>query len=396
MRRRVDQVHDLPLQALHGEDEICAEPINLAYAPPEFIFAEKYGYMLKIAATVLVFAPAAPILYFACGVSLLWAFFVQKTALVKIYARPRTLDEPRAERARDFLSLLAAMHVCTSCLFYVRAWLSAAGDRANLLHELRPFTTAFVVLLVYYIAVVPLSKFGVTRSENEEETGADDRLYQEVCDAESETLGAQGGSYWCCRSRRPRWRGAGAAEALARLFRRRGGGARRGLEQGDGRPWSDCVRYTVDDIDNRIRITEFYRVLASPSSSPSSRSPPARPHRNEPKRRSGEPGSSDHARGSKGRTRGARARWRRAGRRRWARWSGSARGRAAAAAVNERDEEGAAPKRETTRRRTAARPPPKYSMRRTRSAGSNGTSCAPARRLATSAVEVGRRRSPAP
>ena len=84
------------------------------------------------------------------------------------------------------------MHVCTSCLFYVRAWLSAAGDRANLLHELRPFTTAFVVLLVYYIAVVPLSKFGVTRSENEEETGADDRLYQEVCDAESETLGAQG------------------------------------------------------------------------------------------------------------------------------------------------------------------------------------------------------------
>jgi hypothetical protein len=175
-----------------GRMKFAQSAINLAYAPPEFIFAEKYGYMLKIAAPVLVFAPAAPILYFACGVSLLWAFFVQKTALVKIYARPRTLDESVAERARDFLSLLAAMHVCTSCLFYVRAWLSAAGDRANLLHELRPFTTAFVVLLVYYIAVVPLSKFGVTRSENEEETGADDRLYQEVCDAESETLGAQG------------------------------------------------------------------------------------------------------------------------------------------------------------------------------------------------------------
>ena len=54
------------------------------------------------------------------------------------------------------------------------------------------YLLVFVVLLVYYIAVVPLSKFGVTRSENEEETGADDRLYQEVCDAESETLGAQG------------------------------------------------------------------------------------------------------------------------------------------------------------------------------------------------------------
>ena len=188
-----------------GRMKFAQSAINLAYAPPEFIFAEKYGYMLKIAATVLVFAPAAPILYFACGVSLLWAFFVQKTALVKIYARPRTLDESVAERARDFLSLLAAMHVCTSCLFYVRAWLSAAGDRANLLHELRPFTTAFVVLLVYYIAVVPLSKFGVTRSENEEETGADDRLYQEVCDAESE-LGARGSGATRCRrrSRRPR------------------------------------------------------------------------------------------------------------------------------------------------------------------------------------------------
>ena len=32
--------------------------INAYYEPPEFLFADRYAYMLKIAAMVLVFAPA--------------------------------------------------------------------------------------------------------------------------------------------------------------------------------------------------------------------------------------------------------------------------------------------------------------------------------------------------
>ena len=35
--------------------------INAYYEPPEFLFADRYAYMLKIAAMVLVFAPAVTI-----------------------------------------------------------------------------------------------------------------------------------------------------------------------------------------------------------------------------------------------------------------------------------------------------------------------------------------------
>ena len=35
--------------------------INAYYEPPEFLFADRYAYMLKIAAMVLVFAPAVPL-----------------------------------------------------------------------------------------------------------------------------------------------------------------------------------------------------------------------------------------------------------------------------------------------------------------------------------------------
>ena len=97
----------------------------------------------------------------------------------------------------------------TSCLFFVTSWCSTdagadASERAlqnhasclnadaYLFHELKPFTGAFAFLCLYYIVIFPMSKWCVSRKESEEETGADDRLYKEVCDAESETLGAQG------------------------------------------------------------------------------------------------------------------------------------------------------------------------------------------------------------
>ena len=50
--------------------------INEAYRPPEFPFSTRYGFTIKIVANVLVFAPAAPLLYFIGGAALLWAFFV--------------------------------------------------------------------------------------------------------------------------------------------------------------------------------------------------------------------------------------------------------------------------------------------------------------------------------
>ena len=94
--------------------------INKAYEPPEFKFADRYAYMLKIAAMVLVFGPAAPLLYFVGGATLLFSWCMQNLMLAKVYKRPRPLDHQAAERSRACLMLLLLLHVCSSTAFYTR------------------------------------------------------------------------------------------------------------------------------------------------------------------------------------------------------------------------------------------------------------------------------------
>ena len=48
---------------LLGRRSYAQSSINAYYEPPEFLFADRYAYMLKIAAMVLVFAPAVPCLH---------------------------------------------------------------------------------------------------------------------------------------------------------------------------------------------------------------------------------------------------------------------------------------------------------------------------------------------
>ena len=46
---------------LLGRRSYAQSSINAYYEPPAFLFADRYAYMLKIAAMVLVFAPAVPL-----------------------------------------------------------------------------------------------------------------------------------------------------------------------------------------------------------------------------------------------------------------------------------------------------------------------------------------------
>ena len=118
-------------QRFYGRRQYAQASINAAYEPLEFRFAHRYAYMLKIAAMVLVFAPAAPLLYFIGGGALLVWAAMQKLALCatplnllrppdlappltcsrplpcsrpigrcKIYRKPRCLDENIAELSR--------------------------------------------------------------------------------------------------------------------------------------------------------------------------------------------------------------------------------------------------------------------------------------------------------
>jgi hypothetical protein len=53
----------------------------------------------------MVFAPAAPILYWIGGTALLLSATIQKFMLVKVYRKPRALDDDLAERSRTFLQV---------------------------------------------------------------------------------------------------------------------------------------------------------------------------------------------------------------------------------------------------------------------------------------------------
>ena len=123
--------------------------INAYYEPPEFLFADRYAYMLKIAAMVLVFAPAVPLLYWLGGGTLLFSWYIQNLALVKIYRRPKSLDHHVAERSRSFLCVLLFLHVASSTAFYTRqAYVTGATWDAE---AQLPFTLSFLFLLFYLL-----------------------------------------------------------------------------------------------------------------------------------------------------------------------------------------------------------------------------------------------------
>mmetsp|Transcript_18959 Transcript_18959/g.43587 ORF Transcript_18959/g.43587 Transcript_18959/m.43587 type:complete len:378 (-) Transcript_18959:325-1458(-) len=151
--------------------------INEAYTPQEFTLGERYAALIKHAAIVLVFAPAAPILYFIGGGGMLLTAVVQKWALVKLYKRPPSLDETMAQRSHRFLHLLLFFHVTSSYLFYVRQAV-VTGSTWNR-SKTSPFEASFIIFCVY--TLTPLHWI-CSRNVGREESGADDMRYQEALD----------------------------------------------------------------------------------------------------------------------------------------------------------------------------------------------------------------------
>ena len=69
-----------------------------------------------------------PLLYWLGGGTLLFSWYIQNLALVKIYRRPKSLDHHVAERSRSFLCVLLFLHVASSTAFYTRqAHIADAG-----------------------------------------------------------------------------------------------------------------------------------------------------------------------------------------------------------------------------------------------------------------------------
>jgi hypothetical protein len=93
--------------------------------------------------------PQVPLLYWLGGVTLLFSWYVQNLALVKIYRRPKALDHHVAERSRHFLWLLLGLHVCSSTAFYTRqAYVTGSHWDTE---AMEPFTLSFLACLAYLL-----------------------------------------------------------------------------------------------------------------------------------------------------------------------------------------------------------------------------------------------------
>jgi hypothetical protein len=174
-----------------GRRSFAQSSINAYYDPPEFLFADRYAYMLKIAAMVLVFAPAVPLLYWLGGGTLLFSWYIQNLALVKIYRRPKSLDHHVAERSRSFLCVLLFLHVASSTAFYTRqAYVTGATWDAE---AQLPFTLSFLFLLFYLLLELLLRRLVKIRKHAYSRSGGGDRLFQEVLDEHGGSSGRLSG-----------------------------------------------------------------------------------------------------------------------------------------------------------------------------------------------------------
>lgn len=142
------------------------------YDPPMMNISLCYALMIKTAAICLVFAPAAPAIYFISGVSLLLMCFVQKISLVKVYRRPPLLDDEIAERSREILGVLLLAHVVSSAVFYSKQ----AQDSGSDLSLAYSSPLIFSILAWLFYALFPFQSL-IKRDVDDEATGAEQTTY---------------------------------------------------------------------------------------------------------------------------------------------------------------------------------------------------------------------------
>ena len=117
--------------------------VNSFYEPPDFRLALWYATLVKEASVVLIFGPAAPILYFIGGIALLLTWLSQRWFVLKLYRRPKDLDERITDRVTTLLDLLLLLHIACSPIFYVVQAFDSYEDRQALLRALQDDITTF-------------------------------------------------------------------------------------------------------------------------------------------------------------------------------------------------------------------------------------------------------------
>ena len=121
---------------------------NELYEPLDYHLHDRYAVLIKYAATVLVFAPASPLLYYIAAVALFFNFWLQKFALTKLYKAPPALDEKVADRVALCLKLLLGLHVLSAPIFYAR--------QAVVTRTAFSMTWPFLVSILAYVTYVVL------------------------------------------------------------------------------------------------------------------------------------------------------------------------------------------------------------------------------------------------
>ena len=211
---------------LSSSGETTQRKINECYEPPEFEFADRYASSMKIAAIVLVFSPAAPLIYFLGSLVLFVSFNIQKAALVKVYKKPRALDSQIASRSRSILYGLLWAKVLAASLFQVRqAFVSAHHSGVEVIStDYLPLLFSFGLLLVPVAwswvesCCCRCCRWGRAEEEEDRSTGKPLR-YQEACDETPAFVRYEPSEAWR-KEELTRWAKENAKETWERGFKK--------------------------------------------------------------------------------------------------------------------------------------------------------------------------------
>eukprot|EP00736_Rhodelphis_marinus_P010538 Rmarinus@m.29197 len=99
--------------------------LNKLYEGPNLKISERYGIMLSTVLSVMVYSPALPLVYLAGGVSMVFMYWVDKYAFLRIYKKPPRFGPEIAAIALRIMLVGVYLHVGIACWVYsADAWIA--------------------------------------------------------------------------------------------------------------------------------------------------------------------------------------------------------------------------------------------------------------------------------
>lgn len=98
--------------------KILQDEYELVNTPGEFILTNRYAFVLKILAVVMLYSGGMPILYILAAFIFFFQYWMDKILLFSFYTKPPSYDEKTSEQTLGTIKTILAMHIVMTAMLY--------------------------------------------------------------------------------------------------------------------------------------------------------------------------------------------------------------------------------------------------------------------------------------